>query len=34
MKKIKYLGTALAIQLLPVIALAQTTPPSVDLTTD
>jgi len=32
MKKIKYLGAILAIQFVPVIALAQARPPTVNLT--
>jgi uncharacterized membrane protein len=33
-KKIKYLGAILAAQILPAIAMAQTAPPSVNLTRD
>ena len=32
MKKIKYLGVILAVQLVPAIALAQVRPPAVNLT--
>jgi len=32
MKKIKYLGAALLVQFMPAVALAQTRPPTVNLT--